>query len=327
VIPLILLLVVMNLIWSGSYVAVKLGLESMPPLVLVFWRMGISAAILIFWIALRRVQVRLDRKVLFRIVALGIVIAGSHILWVTGLKYTNASDASLLYAFEPIWAVLMASVFLKEKFRPAMGVGLAVAFAGLIILSDIRWSTFSTLFAASVAFGNMLIVLGLFCESMFSIVAKPIAERSSAMVVIAGALLVTELILVGPITLTTGFVLPATSQDVFVLLYLSIPCTVIGYVLWIRLMRHLPVNVMCYTIFVQPVVGPLIATVVLGEILGRRVLHGGAFLLAGVSIAVVSHICAHRTVIAIPSLSRGKQSHEILGIASSSFDFSQDSSQ
>ena len=295
-----LILIFMNLIWSGSYVAVKIGLESMPPLTLIFWRMGVSAVILCAWIFIKRIPVKLPRRIVLRIVALGAVIAASHILWVTGLKYTSASDASLLYTFEPIWAIILASIFLKERFRPVMGIGLVFSFVGLIILSRITWSTLGSLFAASMAFGNLLIVLGLFCESSFSVIAKPLAGRASAIVAIAGALLVTDIITAIPIVATGSFVLPRTLTDVAVILFLSIPCTVVGYVLWIKMMKNLPVNVMCYTIFVQPVVGPVIAVFAIGETLDSRVFAGGTFLLAGVFIAVVSHVRAHRAETCLP---------------------------
>lgn len=292
----ILILIGMNVIWSGSYVAVKLGLASMPPLTLIFWRMGISAAILILWIIIRRIPLCLDMKGVIRMVVLGVIIAGSHILWVTGLKYTNASDASLLYTFEPIWGVILASIFLKERFRMAMGVGLVFSLTGLVILSDISLSTIDQLFMASVALGNLLVVAGLFFESMFSVIAKPLADRYQAIVVIAGALLITEMVLAVPVALNGGFVFPVNVGTVGILLYLSVPCTVIGFVLWVKIMQHLPVNVMCYTIFVQPLAGPIIASIALGEILNGRIVSGGAFLLAGVCIAVGSHIRAHRAM-------------------------------
>lgn len=288
----------MNVLWAGTYVAVKLGLRFMDPLTLIFWRMGISAFVLIAWILISRIPLRLDTKGVVRMIALGVTIAIAHIFWVTGLKYTTASDASLLYSFEPIWGVVLASIFLKERFRAAMGVGLVFGFVGLVILSDISLSNVGSLVGASVAFGNLLVVVGLFCECMFSIIAKPLVGRYSPIVVIAGALLVTEIVLSVPIAVNGSFSFPVNASSVGLLLYLSIPCTAIGYVLWVRVMRNLPVNIMCYTIFVQPIVGPIIATIAIGEMLSGRVFKGGAFLLAGVGIAVASHVKAHQVVIA-----------------------------
>lgn len=296
----ILILIIMNFVWAGSYVAAKIGLRTMQPLALIFWRMLVSAVILCAWIFIKRVHLRLSKKLILRIVALGVMTACSHILWVTGLKYTSASDASLLYTFEPIWAIVLASIFLKERFRLAMGVGLVCSFAGLVILSKISLTTVAQLFQASVAFGNMLVVVGLFCESSFSVVAKPLSEKMSAAVAIAGSLLVCDLITAVPLALSGGFVWPGTLTEAAVIFYLSVPCTVIGYVLWIKTMRKLPVNVMCYTIFVQPVVGPVIAVFVIGETLDSRVFEGGIFLLAGVFIAVASHVRAHRSRTCLP---------------------------
>ncbi len=295
-----IILILMNVVWSGSYVAVKIGLETMPPLALIFWRMGVSAIILCVWVFVKRIPFKLPKRVLVRVAALGTMTAISHILWVTGLKYTNASDAALLYTFEPIWAIALASIVLKERFRPVMGVGLLLSFTGLVILSRVSFSTIDQLFGASVAFGNMLIVVGLFCESSFSIVAKPLADKTSAAVAIAGALIVTDLITAVPLALSGEFAFPKTSTEIAAILYLSIPCTVVGYVLWIKTMRKLPVNVMCYTIFVQPIVGPVIAVVTLGETMGSRAFAGGAFLLAGVFVAVFSHVRAHRAKTCLP---------------------------
>ena len=286
----ILILIAMNLVWSGSYVAAKVGLETMSPLVLVFWRMGVSAIILIGWIVLKKIPLRLDKKDVWLIIMLGAVMAGAHILWVTGLNYTHASDASLLYAFEPIWAIILASLILTEPFRPAMAVGLGLAFAGLVILSNISFATIGSLFAGSVAFGNFLIVCGLFCESLFSIIAKPLSSRQSPIVVIALALVVTEIILAVPMTLTQSFVIPKSAHEIGSLLYLSVPCTVVGYVLWVKVMRNMPVNVMLYTVFVQTLAGPFIAMVTIGETLDRRLFNGGIFILAGVFTAITSYV-------------------------------------
>jgi len=284
----------MNLVWAGSYVATKFGLKTMSPLAFVFWRMGVAAVLLLMWIFIRRMKWQLTKRDVVRIVILGAVIAGSHFLWVTGLNYTSASDASLLYAFEPIWSIILASLILKERFSVTMGLGLGLAFIGLVVLSNIQTATLGSFFTASVALGNLMIVAGLFCESLFSIVAKPLALRQSAIVVIALALVVTEILLAGPLFLSGGFSVPKTITEIGSLAYLAIPCTVVGYVLWVNVMQYIPVNVMLYTIFVQPVVGPVIATVVLGEVLEQRHFKGGIFMLAGVCIAVISYLLAHR---------------------------------
>jgi drug/metabolite transporter (DMT)-like permease len=284
----------MNLIWAGSYVATKFGLKTMSPLAFVFWRMGVAAVLLLMWIFIRRMKWQLAKRDVVRIVTLGAVIAGSHFLWVTGLNYTSASDASLLYAFEPIWSIILASFILKERFSVAMGLGLGLAFVGLVILSNIQTASFGSFFTASVALGNLMIVVGLFCESLFSIVAKPLALRQSAIVVIALALVVTEILLAGPLFLSGSFSVPKTITEIGAVAYLAIPCTVVGYVLWVNVMQYIPVNVMLYTIFVQPVVGPVIATVVLKEVLEQRHFKGGLFILAGVCVAIVSHLFTHR---------------------------------
>jgi drug/metabolite transporter (DMT)-like permease len=293
------ILVLMNVLWAGTYTVIKIGLGTMQPLSLIFWRMGVAAVVLWAYVLIRGFKWNFGLRDFLRMLSMGAVIAGSHILWVTGMKFTNASDAALLYAFEPIWSIILASLILKERFLPMMGAGLVLALIGMVILSKLSFSSIESLFMPSVALGNLLVVTGLFMESLYSILAKPIAGRQSSAVVVAVALAAAELILVIPTFALEGFHPPATAGEIIIILYLSIPCTVVGYALWVRVMRRLPVNVMLYTIFVQPVTGPFIAFLVLGEILDSRIFGGGSFILAGVALAVYSHIKAHREMHAL----------------------------
>lgn len=305
-----LILVLMNVLWAGTYTVIKIGLGTMQPLSIIFWRMGVAAVILWAFILIRGFKWNFGLRDLFRMFSMGAVIAGSHILWVSGMKFTNASDASLLYAFEPIWSIILASLFLKERFRPMMGIGLMFALVGMVILSNITFSSIESLFMPSVALGNLLVVAGLFMESLYSILAKPIANRQSSAVVVAIALVATELILAVPTFVLEGFHPPATAKEIAIILYLSIPCTVVGYALWVRVMRRLPVNVMLYTIFVQPVTGPIIAFLALGDVLDSRIFGGGSFILAGVAFAIYSHLKAHRelrTVVVSPSVALNEE--------------------
>ncbi len=283
-------LVLMNTLWAGTYTIIKIGLGTMHPLNMIFWRMGLAAFILWVYILIKKIKPNLNLHDVVRIISMGGVIAGSHILWVTGINFTNASDASLLYAFEPIWSIILASILLKERFTKAMGVGLILALIGMTILSRFFISFFGSFFTHKVALGNLLVVIGLFMESLYSILAKPIADRHSSAFIVALALLFSELFLVLPVFALEGFHFPMTAGEIIIILYLSIPCTVIGYALWVKIMRQLPVNIMLYTIFVQPITGPLIAFFVLGETLDSRIFCGGSFIICGVIFVISSYI-------------------------------------
>lgn len=126
------LLIGMNLFWAGSYVVVKLGLESMDPLALIFWRLLLALVVLCVWIAIKGQSIRLKRNEIARILLAGIMLGISNLLWVSGIDLSHASDASLLYSFEPIWGIILASIFLKEKLRYTAIAGFVIVILGVL---------------------------------------------------------------------------------------------------------------------------------------------------------------------------------------------------
>lgn len=59
----------------------------------------------------------------------------SMILWMGGMKYTQASIASALNQLNTIFIFILAAVFLKEKITPLKLIAVALAFAGAMLAS------------------------------------------------------------------------------------------------------------------------------------------------------------------------------------------------
>lgn len=289
-------LVVMNLFWAGSYAVMKYGLGQMDPIVLVFWRFVLGLAVLSAWIAVRGRSLVLDRNDTVRIVFAGLVLAASSFLIVTGIEMSYATDASLLYAFEPVWGIVLASIILRERFLVTTGIGLALILAGLLALSGFDLKAIAGIGDGGVGLGNALIVVGLLSESLFTIVLKPVAKKRDASVVIAAVLVTAIVSLAIPLTVRGEFTVPTDGASVFSIAYLSIICTAMGYTSWVAITRHVPVNVMLFTIFIQPIAGMFIASAALDEPLDARLIVGGSFLLAGMATAVFGHFRAERGV-------------------------------
>lgn len=286
-------LVAMNLLWAGSYVVVKVGLFSLDPLALIFWRFAVAGAILVSWVAIRRTPVTMRRRDALRILLAGVMLGLSNWLWVSGINLSNASDASLLYVFEPIWGILLASIILRERVRPTTIAGLLLVLVGLAALSNFDLAAFGV-DEGGVGLGNLLVILGLVCEGFFSIILKPMTRRVPATVTTAGVLVV-ALVVIAVAVAARGELPSPTGTGAFLSIgYLAVVCTVIGYTLWVEVMKHVPVGVMLFTIFIQPVVGPFIAWAALGEAIDRRIITGGALLLGGMLVTVIGHIRANR---------------------------------
>jgi drug/metabolite transporter (DMT)-like permease len=59
----------------------------------------------------------------------------SMVLWMGGMKYTQASIASALNQLNTIFIFILAAIFLKEKITPLKFICVALAFAGAMLVS------------------------------------------------------------------------------------------------------------------------------------------------------------------------------------------------
>jgi drug/metabolite transporter (DMT)-like permease len=256
----------------------KIATGSLDPLAIVFWRMLIAALILTGWCIFKRYRFSISSRDFFRMCAVGVLSATSHFLVVLGISYSHAADASLLYVIEPVWGIVLASLVLKERFSPWMGLGLVLVIAGVIVLS-----------LDAIVVGNAIIVIGLICEGSFSVAIKPVVDRYPAAMIMTVILWTCVLFLAVPTFVMTSRIVPATVGEWGEIFYLAIFCSVIGYLGWIVIMRHVPVNVMYFSIFIQPITGPFIAWMIIGENIGTGLIAGGILLVCGMLSAIISH--------------------------------------
>ncbi len=290
----IFILLVMNLFWAGSYSVIKYGLGTMDPLALVFWRLLVGLVILLSWVVVRRYPLNLDKSDGARIFLAGLFLAVSNILTVSGIKLSHATDASLLFVFEPVLGIVLASIILKERILPTTVIGLALVICGLLGLSGFDLRSLFGIGASGIGLGNVLIVVGILSESLFTIVLKPVAKKRPAPVIFTGVLISSVIILSLPIYFMGNFSIETTPSSLFAISYLALICTACGYTLWVAILKHVPVNVMLFTIFLQPIGGMLIAALTLGELIDERLLSGGALLIAGMAFAVIGHVRSSR---------------------------------
>ncbi|MFH1829921.1 MAG: DMT family transporter [Pseudomonadota bacterium] len=289
------ILLLMNVFWSGANAVVKYGLGSMDPLVLVFWRVLLGLIILLSWIIIRRYPLNLDLRDGLRIVFAGLCLAASNILIVTGIELSHATDASLLFVFEPVWGIVLATIILKERLLPTTVIALMLVLGGLLGLSGFDLHKFLDIVGNNgVGLGNVLIVTGIMSEGLFTIIINPVATKRPAPVIISGVLLTALLVLSLPIYFRGGISIEIAPASLFAIIYLGLICTACGYTLWIAIMKSVPVNVMLFTIFLQPIAGTLIAATTLGEPIDKRLLTGGTLLIAGMAFAVIGHVRASR---------------------------------
>ena len=290
----ILLLVVANVLWAGSYSVMKWAVVDIPPLTLAFYRFAISAIILsaIALVKFRKKLFEIKRLPVVRLLVVSLLNIFHQVGLYFGVQFTNAADASLIASMEPVFLFFLATLILREDVRLRHILAVFTGLIGFLVISGLQ--DFS--FAGSLLFGNMLVFFAVVSESCFSIFSKPLARKYSAVVMMA-IITIVQTIILAPIAYIYDPLLFSpiiTSKMIIVVAYLAIFCTVFGYTIWIVIMRKVPVNLMALTLFLQPVLGPIIAALFLGEVLGMRLIIGGIIILLSLYIALSRELSPHK---------------------------------
>ena len=147
---------ILVLIWSSTWVTIKIGLEDVPPLLSAGVRFALAGAGLLVLARLLGRRLRTD-AVLAAILAL-LPFAGAYGLIYWGEQYVPSGLAAVLFGVMPLYSATIASVALAdEPLRARLVAGIAVAIAGLAIafgealaLGDAEWALLAA-FACAIA--------------------------------------------------------------------------------------------------------------------------------------------------------------------------------
>ncbi|MGB7156501.1 MAG: EamA family transporter RarD [Tepidisphaeraceae bacterium] len=126
--------------WWGLVPIYFKAVAHVPPLVVlahrVVWSVVFLAAIVALqhrWGELRAV-VR-SRRLMLTLVASTIAVALNWLIFIDAVSDGRVLEASLGYFINPLLTVALAIVFLKERLRPMQAVALAIAAAGVVVLT------------------------------------------------------------------------------------------------------------------------------------------------------------------------------------------------
>jgi drug/metabolite transporter (DMT)-like permease len=130
-----LLLTALAALWGASYLFIKVALDDVSPVALVFARTALGALVLAP-VALRRGAFAAVRAHLGTLVFIAAVqIAGPFVLIAAGEQSIASSLAGILVASAPIWTAILAAAFVPEERLPRSGLaGIGLGIVGVALL-------------------------------------------------------------------------------------------------------------------------------------------------------------------------------------------------
>ncbi|WP_049921737.1 DMT family transporter [Halopiger djelfimassiliensis] len=132
-----------SLLFGGTFVAAKGGLEYFPPLLFVALRFDVAAAVMLGYAALTSSRAELvptTRGDLVGIVATGgLVIGLANAFLFVGQQYATSAVGAIVFSLNPILTPMFAAVLLSDErlsARGAVGIGLGLVGVGLVVSPD-----------------------------------------------------------------------------------------------------------------------------------------------------------------------------------------------
>ncbi len=131
-----LLLATVTVFWGATFPVVKDAVTQVPVLCFLWIRFALAAALLALMAG--RSLATLDARGIRRGVGLGTLLFLAYLFQTIGLERTTASNAGFITGLNVVWVPLLAGPLLGKPPRPGARLGVALAVAGLALLS---WHT------------------------------------------------------------------------------------------------------------------------------------------------------------------------------------------
>lgn len=229
-------LMLLSVIWGGSFFFGRVAMAELPPLTTAFFRVFLAALALIGWILItRRQSAGFTLHFALSVLVMGLLnnaIPFSLILW--GQIEIGSGLAAAVNAMTPIWTLLVANALTSdEKITAPKFIGVLIGFAGVVLL--MAQNALSGLTAPLLA---QLAVLGATISYGFAAVYGKRFRGMDPVIVSAGQLVASSLLLL-PIALffDSPWNLETPSpRAVGAVVGLALLCTALAYVLFFRVL-------------------------------------------------------------------------------------------
>ena len=128
-------LVTAMLLWSSSFIALKIAFKSYSPMIVIWGRMLVGSLCFLLFISRLR-QVRFRREDLRYLLLMAVCEPCIYFIFeAKAIELTTASQAGMITAMLPLLVAIGATVFLKEKVSRQTLSGFVLAIIGVCILS------------------------------------------------------------------------------------------------------------------------------------------------------------------------------------------------
>lgn len=275
------------LVWGSTYLAIRVMVRTLPPLLSGGLRFVLAGVILLGILRVRRgvaaVSIRRRELVSCAIVGTALLLGGNGLVSVAETKVPSGL-AALVIASVPLWVVVLRSVF-DGKVPRATLLGVAIGFIGVGILVVPGGHS-----AGAPLVGSLVLLVASVCWATGSFLATKLTFPSEPLVstgfqMLAGGIVMTLVALVAGEG--AGFhISELTRSSLLAFTYLVVAGSLLAFTAYSWLLRNAPISQVSTYAYVNPVVAIVLGWWILGERITPSVVIGATVIVASVAFTI-----------------------------------------
>jgi drug/metabolite transporter (DMT)-like permease len=282
--PLVEVSLLLTVFFFGTnFTAVKLVVESVPPILFAATRFTLAGLLLLPLALLSGPEGRLSRRDLLPMLGLGLVgVSLTQTVFTIGVGLTTAANTALVYSTAPVWGMVLGFALGWERPRASgvLGIGLCLTGVGAIVYGSLD-------FVGTSLLGDALILGAAICWGSYTVLTLSFLRRYSALAVAAYAMTLGGLAAF-PLAALDPSPLDLAALDGLTwgaAAYSALCSSAFGFAAWSWGVSHVGANRVLVYQYLVTLTGVGTGILLLGEGFGIGQLVGAAVILAGVYLA------------------------------------------
>lgn len=272
------------LIWGSTWLAIRIGLESLQPFISAGLRF-ITAALIIFTIMkVRGIKLQTDSLSLKLYLLLGFFSLGipfGMVYW--SEQYISSGLASIVFAVFPFFVLLFSKLFLNDQpIYSTQIIGVVLGFSGIVVI----FSENLHIDLSKEMLGIAAVLTSSAIQGGMAVVIKKNGKHLNPF-----SMNLVPLVIAGLLLLSTSFIVESPGSWVFdykaisSIIYLAFFGTIVTFSIYYWLLKRINVVLLALTTFITPIIAVILGFIVLGEKLSLQAFIGSGFVLVGILFA------------------------------------------
>lgn len=270
---------------SISFASIFIKWSESAPFVIASYRLGLTCLILLPVLVYSggiKSILGFSRDEWALVILSGVALSFHFGLWIVSLSLTLVSTSVILVTSHPIFVAAVSHFIMKEYVRKVAAVGIAIAFAGVCVISINDYTV-----GGDSLVGDLLAFLGGLCAGIYFLSGRvarrtvPLTPYVFSVYGLSALILFVSAVAVGDDFIVTD------GRELTLLLLMAVVPTIFGHTMFNYALKKVPAHIVSTSVLGEPVGATLLAYLLLpGEVPSAWIILGGALVVGGLYVVM-----------------------------------------